>query len=66
MTIRSDQPEQYEQWSVSTTRSTKATNRMAIDFEKAKRPGAPLRNRTVDLLLTMEARSSAGQPQLDL
>jgi len=37
------------------TRSTKATNGMAIDFEKANLPGAPLRNRTVDLLLTISA-----------
>jgi hypothetical protein len=56
MTMRSDRSEQREQWSVSTTRSTKATYGMAIDFEKANRPGAPLRNLTVDLLLTMEIK----------
>jgi hypothetical protein len=55
MPIRSDPAERREQWSVSMTRSTKATNRMASDFEKANLPGAPLRNRTVDLLLTIRA-----------
>src|SRR6516165_9289236 len=60
MTNRNDRSEQREQWSVSTTRSTKATNRKAIVFEKADRPGAPLRNRTVDLLLTI---STARRPR---
>jgi hypothetical protein len=60
MIIRSDRFEQRKQWSVSTTRSMKATNRMAIDFEKAHRPRAPLRNRTVDLLLTI---STARRPK---
>ena len=38
------------------TRSTKATNRADINFEIAQLPGAPLRNRTVDLLLTIDNR----------
>ena len=33
-------------------------------FEKSSQPGAPLRNRTVDLLLTMD-RSAVLQPQVD-
>ena len=34
------------------------------EFEKPRLAGAPLRNRTVDLLLTMDNRSSADQQQL--
>jgi hypothetical protein len=34
-------------------------------FEKCSQPGAPLRNRTVDLLLTMY-RSADAQPQVGL
>jgi len=60
MAIRSNRSEQREQWSVSTSRSTKATKGTLLISKKPNNLGAPLRNRTVDLLLTI---STARHPR---
>jgi hypothetical protein len=44
------------------TRSTKAANRLDINFGIASLPGSPLRNRTVDLLLTISTVYRPGRP----
>ena len=50
-------PVHSEQESVSMTRSTKTTIWTDSNFESCLWPGASLRNRTVDLLLTMNRRA---------
>ena len=50
--------------SVCHSNATRLKEVLGFTFEKRSQPGAPLRNRTVDLLLTMD-RSAVAQPQVD-